>query len=53
VLADKIPVTLVQQKLVKALAKYAIERLQIDKPVIIIMTDGFYKVIAIAVKQIQ
>ena len=53
VLADKIPVTFVQQKLVKALAKYAIERLQIDKPVIIIMTDGFYKVIAIAVKQIR
>jgi hypothetical protein len=53
VLADKILATIVQEKLVKALAKYAIEQLQIDKPVIIIMTDGFYKVIAIATKQIH
>jgi hypothetical protein len=49
-LARQIPLSDIRRDVAIALVKYAREQLQIEKPVIMIVTDGFYKVIAIATK---
>jgi hypothetical protein len=52
-LARQIPLCDIRADVAIALTKYARERLQINEPVILIMTDGPFIVIAIATKRIQ
>jgi hypothetical protein len=52
-LARQIPLCDIRADVAIALTKYARERLQINEPVILIMTDGPFIVIAIATKRIH
>jgi len=49
-LAGKIPTGTVNGEVAISLAGYAMERLHVEKPVVVVLTDGFFKVIAVAQK---
>jgi len=49
-LAGKIPTGTVNGEVAISLARYAMERLHVEKPVVVVLTDGFFKVIAVAQK---
>jgi hypothetical protein len=47
-LARRIPIGVVDWDIALSLARYAVERLHVEKPIVVVLTDGFFKVITVA-----
>jgi hypothetical protein len=47
-LAGRVPIGIVDWGVAISLARYAVERLHVEKPVVVVLTDGFFKVITVA-----
>jgi len=50
VLARRVPTSTIDWGVALSLARYAMERFHIEKPVVVVLTDGFFEVIAVAQK---
>jgi len=49
-LARRVPTSNVDWNIATSLARYAVERLHVEEPVVVALTDGFFEVIAVAQK---